>query len=217
VGRGWGDPNVLDCYKQRDCGRKACRRWEFQGESGSFRAMSDVVDGRVSDPLQQRVESLFGAHVEAVFNVAYRVLWNRFDAEDVVQATFLKALARLDQLDDSSRVRPWLLQVAYRESISVIRRRRDVPVDPADVPELVCPDRGPADLAVLSDLAAALSRALGRLDADERIAVVLRDVEQLPMREVAAVLGVGVSAAKMRVHRGRQSLRRLMEASEVLS
>ncbi len=178
--------------------------------------MAHAVDGRVSTSLRLRVEALFVAHVEAVFNVAYRVLWNRSDAEDVVQASFLKALARLDQLNDSSRARPWILQVAYRESISVIRQRTELPVDPMDVPEIVCAGPGPADLAVLSELAAELSLALGRLDVGERMAVVLRDVEQLPMREVAVVLGVGLSAAKMRVHRGRQSLRLLLEASEVV-
>ncbi len=171
-------------------------------------AESDLV-------LRKRVEALFVAHVEAVFNVAYRVLWNRADAEDVVQATFLKAFTRLDQLRDSSRVRPWLLQVAYREAITVVRRRRETPTDPEALPESAATALGPEDTSVLSELAAELSKALQSLDADERMAVVLRDVEQLPMREVAEVLGIGLSAAKMRVHRGRQSLRVKLEAAEV--
>lgn len=162
-----------------------------------------------------RVEALFVAQVDAVFNVAYRVLWNRTDAEDVVQATFLKAFTRLDQLQDASRVRPWLLQVAYREAITVIRRRKEMPTDPDVLPDVVSAMPGPEDVSVLSELAAELSKALQSLDEDERIAVVLRDVEQLSMREVAEVLDIGLSAAKMRVHRGRQSLRVKLEAVEV--
>ncbi len=165
--------------------------------------------------LHKRVEALFVAHVEAVFNVAYRVVWNRADAEDVVQATFLKAFTRLDQLQDSSRVRPWLLQVAYREAIAVIRRRRETPTDPGVLPESATTAPGPEETSVLSELATELSKALQSLDADERMAVVLRDVEQLSMREVAEVLDIGLSAAKMRVHRGRQSLRVKLESAEV--
>ena len=177
--------------------------------------MANAVDGHFAPPLHLRVESLFVVHVDAVFNVAYRVLWNRSDAEDVVQATFLKAFTRLDQLADGSRVRPWILQVAYRESISIIRQRRDIPIDPVTFPDTAALEPGPVDLLVAADIAAEVSHALGRLDPAERMAVVLRDVEQLSMRDVAAVLGVGLSAAKMRVHRGRQSLRRLLEALEV--
>ncbi len=176
--------------------------------------MSPAAD-EASRAVFRRVEALFVAHVSAVFNVAYRVLWNRSDAEDVVQATFVKALTRLDQLNDTTRSRPWLLQVAYRESIAVVRKRRELPLDPIDLPESNSLDLGPEESAVLSEVAAELSQALGRLDDDERMALVLRDVEGLPMRDVADVLGIGLSAAKMRVHRGRQSLRLLLHASGI--
>ena len=178
--------------------------------------MATGVDHRLAESLDARLTALFRAHVDAVFNVAYRVVWNRNDAEDVVQASFIKVFTRLDQLVDQTRDRPWLLQIAYRESIAVIRKRRDVPMDPTDVPEQVTLEPGPEHLAVASAIAVEVPRALRAMDPDERIAVVLRDVEQLPMREVARVLDVGLSAAKMRVHRGRQSLRHLLQDSEVL-
>lgn len=177
--------------------------------------MAEVVDRDVADLLRAQLQELFAAHVDAVFNVAYRVLWNRADAEDVVQATFVKVFMRLDQLKDSGRAKPWILQIAYREAIAVIRKRKDVPTDPADMTHTVSSDDGPAEQAVLSDIVDHLSAALERLDDDERMAVILRDVEQLPMRDVASVLEVGLSAAKMRVHRGRQSLRVILEAQEI--
>lgn len=159
------------------------------------------------------VESLFRVHVDAVYNVAYRVVWSRADAEDIVQRTFVKALTRLDQVRDAGRVRPWLLQVAYREAITVTRQRRDVPTDPAALPDSPVLGCCPAEAAVAADQATVVHRALGRMAPDERLAVVLRDVEELPMGDVAEVLGVGLSAAKMRVHRGRASLRTLLSAT----
>ena len=134
----------------------------------------------------------------------------------MVQRTFLKAVTRLDQLRDPGRVRPWLLQVAYREAISVIRSRREIPTAPAELPDALALDSCPLEAAVAADLAAIVRRALERMNEDERLAVVLRDVEQLPMGDVAAVLGIGLSAAKMRVHRGRGSLRHVLSTKEVL-
>lgn len=126
---------------------------------------------RVEPAALRLVEELFVIHVDAVFNVAYRVVWSRPDAEDVVQATFIKAFTRLDQLKDRDRIRPWLLQVAYREAITVIRRRRDVPVDPAEFPERRATGPGPDDVAVAADVASALGRALASLSEGERMAV----------------------------------------------
>jgi RNA polymerase sigma-70 factor (ECF subfamily) len=162
-----------------------------------------------------RIETLFHENLDAVFNVGYRVLWNRSDAEDVVQRTFLKAITRLDQLREPARARPWLLQIAYREAIGVLRSRREVPTDPADIPEVEMVKACPAEAAVASDIARILDEAFTRMDPDERLAVVLRDVEQLAMREVADVLEIGLSAAKMRVHRGRASLRQLVATAGV--
>jgi len=162
------------------------------------------------DSLIARLEPLFLANVDASFNVAHRVLWNRSDAEDVVQNTFVKAATRLDQLTDVSRARPWLLQIAYREAIALLRKRRETPTDPAALPDGPSHLPGPADIALNSDLARRISDALASMDEGQRIAVVLRDVEELPMREVANVMGVGESAAKMRVSRGREALRHLL-------
>lgn len=184
-------------------------------ECGRSPSCYRVVRRDLSSALARRVEELFVAHVDGVYNVAYRVVWNPTDAEDVVQTTFVKAFLRLDQLADPNKVRPWLLQVAYRESITVLRRRRDVVMDPTDLPGRPCGRPGPAEAAVASAVAAQLAEALLRLRPDERLAVVLRDVEGLPMRDVAEVLGIGLSAAKMRVHRGRQALRLLLQHAEV--
>lgn len=178
--------------------------------------MKAPASSSIEQALYQRIEALFAEHVDGVFNVAYRVLWNRDDAEDVAQATFVKAFLRLDQLEDQTKVRPWLLQVAYREAITVLRRRKDVPVDPAEMPVEASNEKGPEETAIAAAMADQISTALMAMDEDERVAVVLRDVEELPMRQVAEVLGVGLSAAKMRVHRGRQSLRQRLENMEVL-
>jgi RNA polymerase sigma-70 factor (ECF subfamily) len=150
---------------------------------------------------------LFHQTVEAAYNVAYRIVWNHADALDVVQNAFVGAARHHSQLRDPSKARSWLLGIAYREALQVLRGRRDVPTDPVDLAQLATADGDPLDGVVRAELAVLLADAIRRLPDALRLAFVLRDVEELPMLEVAQVLNIGPSAAKMRVARAREQLR----------
>jgi len=153
---------------------------------------------------------LFEANVEAAFNVAYRLVWNRADAQDVVQNAFVKAARGHEQLRDATKARGWLLRITYREALMVLRTRRDVPTDPSDLPERTNLDLDPAGLVVRAEMADIIQGAIDRLPEALRTAFVLRDVEELPMHDVADVLDIGLSAAKMRVARARELLRTML-------
>ena len=164
-----------------------------------------TVDGRL-----ERIIELFEANADSVFHVAWRILWSVPDAEDVTQTTFVRAFTRLDQLRDRGRARPWLLQIAYHSALEVLRRRRDVPTDPSELPDRPSPD----DTERIVDRRAAvavLQVAIDELPGTLRLAFVLRDIEGLSMIEVADTLGIGESAAKMRVARAREQLRVSLE------
>ncbi len=169
-----------------------------------------TTDGDASGARVDRVVELFERHADSVFHVAWRILWSTADAEDVTQTTFVRAFTRLDQLRDDGRERPWLLQIAYHSALDVLRRRRDVPTDPAELP-----DRPEGDdterVADRRATVALLQAAIDDLPGALRIAFVLRDVEGLSTRDVADTLGIGESAAKMRVARAREQLRLALE------
>ncbi len=172
---------------------------------------NDRTGASLDDATIAELVALFRAHVDGVYTVAFRIVWNRADADDVTQITFLKAIQHLDTLRDPSLARPWLYRIAYREAIAVLRRRRETPVDPTELPERVDPAT-PETVAEAHHLAAAIDEAMATLPVLLRAAFVLRDVEELSMAEVAETLGIGNSAAKMRVHRARDQLRvRLQE------
>lgn len=160
----------------------------------------------LDDPLAWLVE-MFETNADSVFNVAYRIVWNRADAQDVVQNTFIKALQRFDQLRDPAKARGWLLAVSYREALIVLRRRRDVPTDPFEMPGSVSAIGDPATAVLDGELAAVMRAAIDKLPDRLRAAFVLRDVEEMAMSDVADILGIGLSAAKMRVGRAREQLR----------
>jgi DNA-directed RNA polymerase specialized sigma24 family protein len=84
------------------------------------------------------------------------------------------------------------------------------------MPEFATEQRSPADRAVANDVSRIVSAALAQMDQSHRVAVVLSDVEELPMAQVGEVLDIGDSAAKMRAHRGRGSLRAILHPKEVV-
>lgn len=174
------------------------------------------MDGaRAGSPLDGRLAELtrlFHDHADGVHNVAFRILWNRADAEDVVQTAFLQAFIHLRELADRGKARPWLLRIAYREALNVLRRRREVPMDPVTIAEGARGlDADPVDAVIAADLAATIRRAIDDLPETLRVAFVLRDVEGTAMADVADILGIGASAAKMRVARAREQLRHSLQ------
>lgn len=166
-----------------------------------------LPEQKLTPSVRQWLVDLFGQTVEGAYNVAYRIVWNHADALDVVQNAFVNAARHHGQLRDPSKARSWLLGIAYREALMVLRARRDVPTDPVDLQQHATADGDPLDDVVRAELSELLAGAIRRLPESLRVAFVLRDVEELPMLEVAHVLDIGPSAAKMRVARAREQLR----------
>jgi len=160
------------------------------------------------------LEELFRANSSGVYTIARRVLHNDADSEDVTQASFIRAFVARSSLRDADRARPWLLRIAYREAVAVLRRRRDLPTDPAVLPLRHDTGPGPEDCLLAADVAGRVRRAVDALPPALAAAVILRDLQGLPMTEVAEVLGTGLSAAKMRVHRARTLLKVALHADD---
>lgn len=130
-----------------------------------------------------------------VFNYILRLVRNREDAFDISQEVFLKAYQNLGKLDDVSRFAPWLFRIAHNESFSLLRKNRldgDEPAEPAVSPP------GPRMFPVETSIA--VTKALERLTADQREAVVLKVCEGFKFEEMAEILGCPVSTVKSRVY-----------------
>jgi RNA polymerase sigma-70 factor (ECF subfamily) len=143
--------------------------------------------------------ALVRPHVEAGVRLAYAMLGNRADAEDATQEAVTHAWRRLAQLRDGAAVRPWFLAIVANQSRNLRRTRWFRLVK---VPEVQWAEawREPAE-----DID--LRRALARLPVTDRQALFLRYYLDLPIEEVAQVLGVTPAAAKVRIHRACRRLR----------
>lgn len=161
-------------------------------------------------------EKLVSDHTSFVYNVAYRMMGNRSEAEEVVQDAFLSAYRARERFRGASQVTTWLYRITVNAALMRLRkksRKVEVPTDPAEmVRSHDAPDRGetPDQAALSRELADLIQSSIVRLPPDLRAAVVLRDVQGLSNEEAAGALEISVSALKTRLHRGRVALREML-------
>ena len=153
--------------------------------------------------------------------LAWRMVGQEQDAEDVVQRTFLSLVERLDSFREESSVATWILQICTNHALKVLRKRRGLPTVPLDAasdavdsyatiphPDYIARWRdNPAALAQNAETRRLIDGALAELDEKYRLVFVLRDIEGLSVRETAEALGLSESNVKVRLLRARLQLR----------
>jgi len=149
-----------------------------------------------------------------IYNLMVRMTGSTWDALDLAQETFIKAFEQLHRFRLDKRFFPWLYTIGLNHSKNFMRQRGSIPTNSrsdceADR-EAVNPHVEEERLCARLD-ASRITGALGELPFDYREAVILRYHEELTMDEIAGVLGISVSGAKMRVHRGLKKLREILD------
>jgi RNA polymerase sigma-70 factor, ECF subfamily len=137
-----------------------------------------------------------------VFNYLLRLVSNREDAMDVSQEVFLKAYQSLPKLDDVSRFAGWLFRIAHNEAFSLLRRRRpdtELAAEPRGV-EFESNVRHAQGALLPIELSLAVESALGRLNEDQREAVLLKVYQGFKFEEMAEILECPVSTVKSRLY-----------------
>ncbi len=149
-------------------------------------------------------------YTDYAYNIAYRMLNNPADVDDVVQDAFLSAYRARDRFRGDAQVTTWLYRIVVNAALQRIRKdKRPRQMNQALIEDVEVVDwsPGPESQTLNSELRDKLEDAISDLPDDLRTAVILRDVEQLSTEEAADVVGVSVPAFKARLHRGRVALR----------
>lgn len=163
-------------------------------------------------------EQLVGRLQGRVYSVAYRILGQQQDAEDVVQQTFLSLIEHIDTFRGESAVATWVFRIATNFALKVLRKKRGLPTvayeDETDSyaqvphPEYIAAwKETPESLAEQAEMRQLLDQAIAELDDKYRIVFVLRDIEGLSTEETSDILGLTVSNVKVRLLRARMQLR----------
>ena len=159
-----------------------------------------------SSPAADALDELYRGHAAEIYRYAYAVLGNAADAEDVTQTTFVNALRALERGDEPRKPSNWLITIAH----NIVRQRfRQLQARPTEV-EL---DRD-VPSAERDDEATSIEelvRALQRIPPTQREALVMRELEGRPYKEIAEILGTSVGALETLLFRARRSLAEELE------
>jgi RNA polymerase sigma-70 factor (ECF subfamily) len=178
---------------------------------------------RLRDRDERAFRELIEGHRDRVFNITFRMLGNRAEAEDVAQEVFITVFKTIETFREESKFSTWLYRVTVnhcKNRIKYLARRHDRDRDELDEtsnghnnnhaiggPGPTAPDRA-LEGAQMEKL---LQDAIGNLDDEHRVVVVLRDVEDLSIEEICEITGLPDGTVKSRLHRARLALRKKLQ------
>jgi RNA polymerase sigma-70 factor (ECF subfamily) len=156
-------------------------------------------------------------HSDGIYRLAYRLMGNENDAEDVVQETFLNAFKAIDRFDGRSSLGTWLFRIAYNAALMRLRRKQPLFVSVDKPLETSEGDMIPRQLMdwcclpeaefVTDEARAEIGTAVSALPERLKVVFVLRELEGHSTAETAEILEISPEAVKTRLHRARLWLR----------
>ncbi len=163
----------------------------------------------------EALRALHGRYAERLYGVAYRILRDAGEAQDVLQETWIRLCRHAGRYDPSRSLSAWLLRIAgnlarNRRRWLRVRRWVALPTTPAEEP---ADARSPLGDAEASDDRGRLREALECLRPRQRDALLLHYSEGMSIEDVAQALGIPVGTVKTEMHRGRMKLRSLLGGS----
>ncbi len=168
---------------------------------------------------QEAFAELVYTFQDAVYNLCYRLLGERTEAEDAAQEAFLKAYSHLRRYDTERPFKTWMLTIASNHCIDRLRKRRHIWLsidDPLPATLALSSDEPqPEQVALQNERSQRIQELLNELEADYRAAVVLRYWYDYSYAEIAEILETTESAIKSRLYRARQHLAEKLGSSHL--
>ena len=156
---------------------------------------------------------LFRRHKDRMYAVAMRTCGRPELAADAVQEAFVSAFRRAEGYRGEAAVTTWLHRIVVNACLDRLRREKNATVRRAgDVAEIDLPDRH--DHHAATETAIVVRAALARLPENQRAALVLVDMQGVPVAEAALILGVAEGTVKSRCFRGREALAAMLRPAE---
>jgi RNA polymerase sigma-70 factor (ECF subfamily) len=166
-------------------------------------------------------EELVARFERPVYGLCFRLLGDAEEARDAAQETFLKVYRGLGGFRAQSGLKTWIYRIAINQAMNQQRwwrrRHRDETIsldltrgdsETAIGSTLADHTSSPEALAIQSESEGRIMRALGEIKQEYRIALGLREIEELSYEEIAVTLGISIGTVKSRIARGREELRR---------
>ncbi|HOK66286.1 MAG TPA: sigma-70 family RNA polymerase sigma factor [Anaerohalosphaeraceae bacterium] len=164
---------------------------------------------------------------DRLYNTILKICSNPEDAAELTQETFVKVLEKITDFRGKSSFYTWLFRIGVNLTLNFCKRRgrlvmQSIDGSGGDESEratarlsgyLLCREKAdPVGLAQDKEAREIVLRALGRLDEEQRVVLVLRDIEGLSYQEIAEILDIELGTVKSRISRARAGLRDMLEA-----
>jgi RNA polymerase sigma-70 factor (ECF subfamily) len=159
------------------------------------------------------IEVLFHRYKDKLYSIAYGIVGNTSDANDVVQDAFFKSIRKINKLSKEANIAGYLYRTTSTTAIDVIRHKtasKSISFEDLSAHENEIADTQlkPDTLLENSERAGVLYEAIAKLPIDQRVVVVLHHIEDLTVDVIAQRLNIPVGTVKSRLARGRETLRR---------
>jgi RNA polymerase sigma-70 factor, ECF subfamily len=173
---------------------------------------------------EDRVEvgALFEAHHDRIYRYVLHLVRDPAEAEDLTQETFLRAHHRLESLRDLGAVRSWLYRIATHVCLDRLRQRKpQISLDSEEgarrVASIASVSASALEAAERDETSECVQRCLQFLPDRYRALILMHEVYSLTAAEIASLLDVNLTTAKMRLHRARRMLEMVMECGCAVS
>jgi len=179
-----------------------------------------LLIGRLRDRDPSAFEEIVRRYGDKVFNLVYRMVGNRHEAEDITQEVFITVFKTVETFRGEAKFTTWLLRIAANQSKNRIKYLARRPTDSGDVEEAGGPGPpatpgpiahgqidGPDILMEAAELESLMQKAIASLDEEHRLLVILRDVEELSYQEIGEITGLPEGTIKSRLHRARMAIK----------
>ena len=182
--------------------------------------MDALVNKRIKQVLkgdQDAFAEVIELYKDKVFQICFRMLGNRHEAEDISQEAFIRAYVNIHTFNQKRKFSTWLYRIATNLCIDRIRKKKPDYYLDAEV-------KGTEGLTMYSQVAAEgqlpeeeveemelqneIQRQIMKLPDKYRSVIVLKYIEELPLQEISEILDLPLGTVKTRIHRGREALRK---------
>jgi len=171
-------------------------------------------------------ELLVEGYQKKAFNIAYRMLGNYDDANDLVQETFIRIFKSIKNFKEQSSFSTWVYRITTNVCLDELRKRKnknfvsideDIKLDDSDVKRQIESDAPtPEETLERKEIKKIVGDAIGELSEEHRLVVVLRDIQGFSYEEIARITKCPEGTVKSRINRARQALKEVLKTKREL-
>ncbi|WP_424989355.1 RNA polymerase sigma factor [Flagellimonas sp.] len=185
------------------------------GDINDSKLKESIIIDRINSGEKELYEILIRRNNQKLYRVVRSYLNNSMEIEDIMQNTYLKAYENLPKFKSNSLFSTWLIRIGINEALARIRERSKIHqvetvVYPRmnsilEIPDVEQPN--PETHIINKEARILLERLLDSLDSKYRVVYIMREIEGMPVKEIAACLDLSKSNVKVRLHRAKSFMK----------